>query len=249
MKNFGCWLRHYQMLDVEPLAMAIENSFKSFYTHFKVNPMSKKSLPSIAFAAAFKLFDQSMPYLMSFSPMFDDIRQLFRNNQLGGLVNIYHRHVNIMDDNSHQSTREGPNGEKFSYFSFWDFNSLYLWAQNQPLPLSPGLLWEKSSNRYTKRTMIQGVSRGQIEWLMWLQTEPICVDRNGVRQQIQHAYFQGEKHVCEKPVDGFFTKDGEEFYLEYYGCHYHPGCCVPDHRIKNAEQKKYHDNAKQLEMK
>ena len=252
MKNFGCWLKHYQMLDVKPLAVAIENSFKSFYTHFEINPMSKKSLPSIAFAAAFKLFDQNMPYLTSFSHMFDETRQLFRSNQLGGLVNIYHRHVNIIDNEGPESTRIGPNGERYSYFSFWDFNSLYLWAQDQPLPLSPGLLWQKSSetsSRFTKRTMVQGVSRGQIEWLMWLQTEPICVDKDGIRQQIQHAYFQGEKDICEKPVDGYFTKDGEEYYLEYYGCQFHPGCCVPDHRIKNAEQKRMNDKAKQIEMK
>ena len=249
MHNFGCWLKHYQMMDVKPLVVAIHNSFKAFYENFEINPMAKKSLPSIAFSAAFHLFDQRLPYLFSFCQSFDAVRKLFRDNQLGGLVNIYHRHVNIVDDEGPDSTRIAPNGEKFSYQTFFDFNSLYLWSQDQAMPLSPGLLWEKTADRFVKKTMVQGVSRGQIEWLMWLQTQPICVDKNGVRQQIQHAYFHGEEQISEKPVDGFFEKDGERYFLEFYGCWHHPNCCIPDEQIQNAAQKRIRDHEKELEMK
>ena len=124
--NFGCWLKHYQLLDVIPLVCAIENSFKNFYHFFRVNPMEKKSLPSIAFAAAMNMFDKTMPFISSFSHQFDEVRQLFRNNQLGGLVNLYHRMVNLEDDSGPEASRVAPNGESFKYFWFWDFNSLYL---------------------------------------------------------------------------------------------------------------------------
>ena len=177
--NFSDWLEHYQMLDVIPLVQAIENSFKTFYKHFRVNPMEKQSLPSIAFTAAFNLFDKSMPHIYSFQQQFDNIRQLFRDNQVGGLVNIFHRHINLEDETGPIGSRYASNGQKFTYFSFFDFNSLYLWAQDQPMPLSPGLLWEKIGNSYTKKPMVQGVSKSQIEWLMWLQEQPFCVDKNG----------------------------------------------------------------------
>ena len=248
MHNFSDWLRYYQMLDVVPLVTAIENAFKSFYMHFKVNPMEKRSLPSIAFTAAMNLFDQSMPYIFSFGKDFDEIRQLFRNNQLGGLVNLFHRHINTLDETGPDSTRIAPNGEKFTYFSFWDFNSLYLWAQDQPMPLSPGIIWEMNGKKFSKKVMCKGVSLGQIEWLQWMQTQPVCVDSNGVRQRIHTAYHQGEYDICGKPVDGFMVKDGEHYYFEYLGCFWHPGCCVPDDVIHNARQKRYDDDMKQKEM-
>ena len=189
MYNFADWLEHYQMLDVVPLVKAIEKCFKTFYMYFRVNPMEKKSLPSIAFTAAFNLFDQSMPLVYSFQEKFDGIRQLFRDNQVGGLCNLFHRHINLEDQSGPINTRFAPNGQKFSYFSFFDFNSLYLWAQDQPMPLSPGLLWEKSpSQYYTKQPMTQGVSKSQLEWLMWLQTQPFCVDKTDQRQHIHHAF-------------------------------------------------------------
>ena len=132
-----------------------------------------------------------MPYVYSFSHQFDSIRELFRDNQLGGLVNLYHRHINLEDETGPLSSRFAPNGQQYSYFSFWDFNSLYLWAQDQPMPLSPGLLWEKTKYGFSKKPMTQGVSRSQLEWLMWLQNQPFCVDAKGMRQRIHHAYFHG----------------------------------------------------------
>ena len=249
MNNFGCWLKHYQMLDVVPLVSAIENCFKTFYQHFQVNPMEMKSLPSIAFSAAFNLFDQTMPYIYSFSQEFDSVRQLFRNNQIGGLVNIFHRHVNLVDQTGPLSSRFAPNGQQFSFFSFWDFNSLYLWAQDQPMPLTPGLLWEKTKYSFSKKPMTQGVSRSELEWLMWLQNEPFCVDKKGERQRITHAFYQGQKKVNGKPVDGWLEKDGKIYLLEFYGCRWHPDCCVSDEKIPQAEYRRLQDKKKQEEMK
>ena len=117
------------------------------------------------------------------------------------------------------------------------------------MPLSPGLVWTKRDDQYVKRTMIQGVSRGQIEWLMWLQTTSACIDANGKRHHIHHAYYQGEFEVDGKPVDGYVKIDGVETFFEYLGCFYHPGCCVPDTQIKNAEQKAASDRAKQDQLK
>ena len=97
--------------------------------------------------------------------------------------------------------------------------------------------------------MDKSVSRGQVEWLMYMQTQDICLDRAGNRVKIQHAMNQGEHMINGKPVDGFLEKDGEKFYFEYYGCHHHPGCCVEDSKIQNAAERRYRDQVKQQEMK
>ena len=250
MFSMADWLEHYQMLDVVPLVLAIEKCFQTFYLHFRVNPMEKKSLPSIAFTAAFNLFDQSMPHVYSFQENFDDVRQLFRDNQVGGLCNLFHRHINLEDQSGPMNTRFAPNGHKFTYFSFYDFNSLYLWAQDQPMPLSPGLLWEKRTNQfYTKRPMTQGVSKSQLEWLMWLQLQPFCLDNNGQRQRIHHAFYQGEKKVSGLQVDGYLEKNGKVYFLEFFGCYWHSGCCVTDKKIgPRASERRFKDKRKLEEL-
>ena len=131
-------------------------------------------------------------------------------------------------------------------FSFWDFNSLYLYSQDQELPLGPGVIWEKTelSSVYKKRPMAQGVSKGQIEWLLWMQHQPVCIDRNGQRQTIRHAMNFGEVEVNGRPVDGHMIKDGVDYFFEYLGCYWHPGCCIPDSMIKGAEAKRKSDTEK-----
>ena len=96
--------------------------------------------------------------------------------------------------------------------------------------------------------MVQGVSKVQLEWLMWLQTQPICLDSKGVRQQIQHAMNFGEVKVNGKPVDGYMVKDGVAHSFEFYGCYFHPGCCVPDAQIFNAENRRKEDEIKINEL-
>ena len=48
-QNFASYLQFYQMQDVRPFLVAIENAFRSFYTNFDINPLRFHSLPSIAF--------------------------------------------------------------------------------------------------------------------------------------------------------------------------------------------------------
>ena len=68
---------------------------------------------------------------------------------------------------------------------------MYLWAQSQDMPLGPGLLWEKSGNRFKKKIMASQMSFGQIQWLNYIQ-ESDCIDRQGRRVQLQYGYFHGE---------------------------------------------------------
>ena len=59
---------------------------------------TKLSLPGIAFTAKYNMFDQALPYVVTFSKSMDQtgfsagdhIRKLFRNSD-GGITNCYHR--------------------------------------------------------------------------------------------------------------------------------------------------------------
>ena len=117
MKDF---LKFYNLLDVRPLVEAIGKSFDAFEKHFGVNPFAKISLPGLAFDAMFKMYPDNLPLSYSFGD--EEWRQIFRNNIIGGLTTVTHRHVNLMDDESPHNSRFAPNGDRFTYCSFWDFN-------------------------------------------------------------------------------------------------------------------------------
>ena len=114
MANFSHWLKYYQLLDVGPLTSAIERSFSCFFKYFKHNPLFFRSLPSIAFKASFSLFDKTLPVVSSFPPAFDYVREIFRKNQLGGLVNIFHRQI-IVGQSGPPAATIAPNGDPFTF--------------------------------------------------------------------------------------------------------------------------------------
>ena len=117
MKDF---LKYYNLLDVRPLVDAIGNSFHAFEEHFGVNPFAKISLPGLAFDAMFEMYPENLPLSYSFGD--EEWRQIFRKSVIGGLTTVTHRHINLMDDESPHNSRFAPNGDRFSYCSFWDFN-------------------------------------------------------------------------------------------------------------------------------
>ena len=139
MSNFVDWLRHYNNLDTYPLSKAIHNSFGQFFDSFQMDPSWGISLPAYAQSCMFENYDKSEALCWSFWRRFDDIREIFRSNLLGGLVNCYHR----LTDLSHQpnlpnAAQHAPNGDPLTRLMFFDFNALYLYAQRLPFPATPG---------------------------------------------------------------------------------------------------------------
>ena len=85
------------------------------------------------------------------------------------------------------------------------------------MPTGPGLRWDLDGTRYIKKSMKKGVSFSQIQWLLYMQETDLCLNSNGDKIQIQHAYFRGEHEVDNFKIDGYFVKDGIEYFLEYLG--------------------------------
>ena len=143
---------------------------------------------------------------------------------------------------------------------------MYLWAQSQDMPLSPGILWTKQGRKYNKKVMKHGISFGQIQWLNYIQNQ--CRDSNGQIVQIEHEYFRGEVTFEDKKLmkiwkpDGHALIDGKHHFYEYLGnvsaysmvhylllgCAFHPGCCVPDEKFQDAGKKRKTWNEKKAFM-
>ena len=122
IKNMGCWLSHYNSLDVEPLVEAITNSFQKFHELFSVDPNIELSLPTIAFKAMFQLADLNLPKCFTFDTKRDHIRQLHRDSVIGGLSSVYHRHIDLtFSQSSPKNSKIAPSGDPFIHVVFLDF--------------------------------------------------------------------------------------------------------------------------------
>ena len=226
--NFSHYLKWYNCQDVGPLVTAIENSFSKFYDYFGIDPLTKLSLPSIAFQAMFGLFDKSLPYVASFTKN-STARSLFRKRVDGGLSTCFHMDIDLMGDESPENARFAPNGDPFKSVFFVDFNSMYLWCQKQFLPLTPGIHWTLKGNKFHKKHMSTQISFKALQWLYMEQESNRCKDKYGNRVQMDHAYFHGEKTIFNAKVDGYAFIDGQHVIWEFNGCKWH-GCleCFPN---------------------
>ena len=87
------YLKFYNLLDVVPLVQALSTCFDNYAKFFNVDACSRLSLPSIGFQAMYQLFDQKLPFVYTFNTTGDCVRQLFRDQVLGGLSTVFHRLV------------------------------------------------------------------------------------------------------------------------------------------------------------
>ena len=237
--NMAGWLEHYNLLDVNPLAMALEKCFRSYSENFDVDPISASSLPALAAEAMFKNFHPNSPLFYSIPEEFNYVNQIFRSNVIGGLVCAYQRHATTkIDPNLPHRACFNSNGEPIKTVLFLDFTSMYLSCQNKPMPTGPGLVWEPgSNNHWFKKVMTDSHSFEAQQWLSWIQhADENLKNKNGSRAMIQCKFFRGEVKIPRSEgkgfweVDGFAsTENGLRFY-EYNGCFFHKGCpnCDPD---------------------
>ena len=123
-----------------------------------------------------------------------------------------------MTEESPPAARFAPNGDRFSAAVMFDFNSMYLWSEEQSMPLTAGIRWLKNGAKYRKRYL---GSRGSFKAVQWIYYKQAQFDKQGRNIQIEHQYFRGEKiiDIEEKSfhVDGYAVVDGVETIMEFNG--------------------------------
>ena len=177
-------------------------------------------------------YDKELPYTYSLGPKGQEILLDFREKSIAGNVNVYRRHINLMDENSPHNSRFGPSGHPYTYFSCWDFSAMYCYCEAEEMPLTPGIVWERKSTKYKKSLLLEanGVSFKQIQWLYYIEATE-CIDQNGNKVVLEHGFHRGEKRFMGFLPDGYMQKNGRHYFFEFQGCFWHPGCCVPNEKL------------------
>ena len=206
------WLRIYNLLDVRPFSKAIENCFRSYATHFGVDPIQAYSLPGLAQTAMFKNYDLSAPFCYTIPrEEFSDVNNIFRSNVIGGLVNVYRRHASTKEDVRYPfPVSHTDNGRPIKTITFLDFNGMYLSVQKETMPTGPGIVWSrKSENSWAKNVMVNGHSFIAQQWLTFCQhTDADLFNKDGQRTQIQSKFFRGEVKFPKSDKSGEWEVDG-----------------------------------------
>ena len=128
----------------------------------------------------------------------------------------FFRYIDLMStQSSPRSARFAPNGDPYTSVVAYDSNSMYLWAQQQNMPLTPGLRWEKNKNgKFTKKILCPGNSFKALQYLYYQQS---LLDKKGAGVTIEHQYHQGEKWVYGCKCDGYVKIGKKEIVFEFNG--------------------------------
>ena len=87
-------------------------------------------------------FNSKMPYAYTPGPEFKAVQDNNREVGIGGITNVFRRHINLTDQPSPPASKFTVTGERFTYFGFLDFNAMYPSCMKKKMPLTAGIKWE-----------------------------------------------------------------------------------------------------------
>ena len=257
MMDFLC---QYNKDDVEILSDAMSKYVDLFISNLETNPLDFISLPGMAEAIMWSKFDNSKGGAYSLERA--EVAQTIREELMGGTVNILNsRHAEINVPLSEQKyspeVYSVPNGAPITEVISYDFNNLYGHAMRMPMPIGPGILYDKVGDYFTWDPLMDPkkhkFSFESIEWLNFMENKFLSSD--GTRHVIQHAMNTGEKEFVENftdPLtnlkktrtyipDGYSFIQGEHHFFEYDGCYFHK-CIHNCHISRKSRANKSRDD-------
>ena len=108
-KSFEDYLIYYNISDVYPASLAMIRQFQTFEQNFGRSPIQFLGLPSFASESMYNLYDKNCPNIFSFSKN-SSATQVFRSQIIGGLVNVFKRHVTLLEESAPDAAKYNKNG-------------------------------------------------------------------------------------------------------------------------------------------
>ena len=168
--SFEDYLKFYNLSDVKPASLALITQFDTYLDNFGSYPNRYLGLPSFAKDAMFALYDEKCPNIFTF-PRNSDATEIFRKEIVGGLTNVYKRHVTL-DENEEAAPKAkfSARGKKWQRIEFYDINSMYPTTYQEMFPCGLGYEWNTApGGSLTKKLMTnKQISMESLEWLDYI---------------------------------------------------------------------------------
>ena len=171
--SFEDYLKFYNLSDVAPASLALIKQFETYLENFGCYPNHYLGLPSFAKAVMFSQYNESSPSIFTF-PQNSDATTVFRSNMIGGLTNVYKRHVTLnQNEDAAHAAKYSKRGRPWQKIEFYDINSMYPSCFGSNFPTGLGYEWTVGlRNRLKKKLMTnKKVSMESIEWLDYQEQE------------------------------------------------------------------------------
>ena len=171
--NFEDYLKFYNLSDVEPASFALIRQFETYLANFGSYPNHFSGLPSFAKHAMFSLYDKKCSNIFTF-PDNSEATTIFRQNIIGGLTNVYKRHVTLdANEDAAHAAKFSKRGKQWKRLEFWDINSMYPSTFKEKFPCGLGFEWSVGLNGLLKKKLMtkKRVSVESLQWLDYMQQE------------------------------------------------------------------------------
>ena len=93
-------------------------------------------------------YNPKMPYAYTPGQTFKFIQDNNREVGIGGITNVFRKHINLTDQPSPLASKYTATGERFSKFMFLDFNAMYPHCMKKKMPLTAGIHWKLKGVSY-----------------------------------------------------------------------------------------------------
>ena len=171
--SFEDYLKYYNLSDVYPASLAMMRQFQTYHENFGTYPNHFLGLPSFAKYCMFALYNPESPNIFSF-PDTSDATKVFREGMIGGLTNVYKRHVTLdEDEEAATAAKYSKRGKKWKKIEFYDINSMYPSTYNKKFPTGLGFEWELCYGSKLKKKLMtkRKISIESLEWLEYQQKD------------------------------------------------------------------------------
>ena len=112
------------------------------------------------------MYDESCANIFTF-PENSDATKVFREGIIGGLTNVYKRHVTLDEnEDAAHAAKYSKRGKKWKLISFYDINSMYPTTFKEKFPCGLGYEWTAKNGQLTKKLMTKAkISMESLQWL------------------------------------------------------------------------------------
>ena len=235
IEHMGDYLQHYNLVDTQVTTSAFTKMTMLFHEKFGENLLEHPSLPGVAYKVLWRHFSTKINKPYTIGENFGWISRSIREAILGGLVSVFHRHVECGDFDVEYCTpvHYASDGRRYRSITAYDAANLYGYSMMGELPVGHGILYKKQENgQFSVQLMSdqrekpksRPFSKTAIGWLSWCQSLPQFQN-----VKIEHALNGGERTVTLDGTsfspDGYCEIDSTKHFFQFSGCYWHLHDC------------------------
>ena len=246
VEHMGDYLKHYNLCDTKVTTSAFTKMTRLFNEKFGENLLEHPSLPGVAYRVLWNHFSTKINKPYTIGDQFGWISREIREAILGGLVSVFHRHIECGESDYQYlpAVHYASDGRKYRSITGYDAANLYGYSMMSELPVGQGIVYKKDKDgKFSVQLMSdqrdkpksRPFSKVAIDWLAWCQNQEEFKD-----VKIEHALNGGERTITLEKTsfspDGYCEINSTKHFFQFSGCYWHEHDCPISRNSKRVKK-------------